>query len=772
MSGFNNNPVSYWTGSQRLVNPDDTSLPYFTGADDGAQCQASVAPDATSFNTGGNGGQNGFYFYESPGAQNPGTAPSAPTPPIVAGTPTGTTITVTTNAGFTGGKPAPQISFLYGTSNPPQKPFPAQVAFGSLYTGTVTDLIPNTTYYIASVASNPSGRAVSAATQTSTTSGQGTAPSPAPSVPILVSKTSTSITVSYNATTTGFPVPSFGVFVGKTTTPTVFVSASAAGSVYTATATGLTAGTTYYFQAVAQNGVPPNAVSAVSAGFTTSPTPPTSNLKTNLVVPFLIQGPRFNTPYPNALDYYINVDAVGCVLPIGGTSIVGLQKYGYMYGGSKTAPGVASNAGLCTSDQPASTAYGQVTASYLNPLQSAGCRLLTSWGGFYADILGLFGPYQPAGYPGTNPALTDVIKSFLYNYCGVTSATNPLNWSNQGYTTRFDGLVLDFENVGYGGNPNTTNQYPLPQSTLPVFPAAATSPTYAPYVSFGKTLVLTMYNLAPNVYLANAPVSLSINGDALNGARNGNVSAPNTALNTWFAFANSTTVPSAATYNNDISHNALNHHVNMSFMDDVFVQFYNEDPDNYLGGKNFANILAQWGYVALLAQSIGRKTPRINIGLARGTIIPGGSPAIASAQGPTPPLGNQTGPPYTYWYPQYATSSPPNSTSTSQNPQAWPNTSPTLDPVNLANAITQANTILQVAYNNPTLAPSAWCSGVGFWGAGQATLAAKAAYTKGDPLSPGAVLPALQTYCWAEASYPAPDPLWPGNTPIQSTLKK
>jgi len=269
--------------------------------------------------------------------------------------------------------------------------------------------------------------------------------------------------------------------------------------------------------------------------------------------------------------------------------------------------------------------------------------------------------------------------------------------------------------------------------------------------------------------LSNAPLSLSINGDALTALRGGNLCASNSALNTWFAFASSSTVPSAATYNAAASL-ALNHPEQMSYFDDVFVQFYNELPDRYLGGVYFANLLAQWGYVALRAQTYGRKKTRVNIGLARGNIIPGGSPAVASAQGPTPALDSLTAPPYEFFYPQYATVSPPNSTSAAQNAQYWPNTSPQLDPQHLATAITAANLILQTATGTPTLQPVEWCSGMGFWAGSVASASAQAVYTAGNLLSPGAVLPALQTYLWSDASYPSPAPLWPSHAPIINNL--
>lgn len=58
------------------------------------------------------------------------------------------------------------------------------------------------------------------------------------------------------------------------------------GPVYTATATGLTPNTTYYFSTIASNGVLPNQNSTVSAGFLTLPSTPTDLVAPG--VPFLV----------------------------------------------------------------------------------------------------------------------------------------------------------------------------------------------------------------------------------------------------------------------------------------------------------------------------------------------------------------------------------------------------------------------------------------------------------------------------------------------------
>jgi len=724
------------------------------------------------------------------GTYNPGNPTGPPTVPALGGVPTDTSMVVYFNGGFTGRFPNTYTFSIQTSANGVSgwsASSPATSVFGSLWSYIATGLAPSTAIYFRSVVSYNGVTFNSASSPAySTAASGGTAPAGTLGIPTLVSATSNSITVTYTgcSAVTGTAPITFGVLLTTSNTGSpvpIFISATVVGDVATATATGLVASQNYYFESIASNSVG-SISSTFSAAFQTASTPPpATKLKTNIVTPFLIQGPRFNVPYSQALDYYINVDAVGCFYTVGtNTRAQGNQLYGSMYGNSYVTGSQPNLAGFCIADQPYNEAFGPTSDAYLKNAQSRtnngqSVRLLASWGGFYADILGLFGPYQPAGYPGTNPSSIDVTKSFLFNFCGIASATNPLNWSRKGYTTYYDGLILDFECVGYGGNPNVGNQYPLPQSPLPSFPASATNATYTAYPQALADILTTWYTAAPTLYLGNAPVSLSINGDATGGARNGNISAANSALNTWFAFATSATVPSAGSYNATASL-ALNHPTQLSYFDDIFVQFYNENKDNYLGGGRFIKLQTQWGYVAILAQKLGRKKTLINIGLASGNIIPGynaqGNAIVPNAQGPTPQLDGEPGPPFTFWYPQYGAASPPNQTNPAAS-QTWPNTGPTLDAVNLENAISKANTILQNAFGNPSLIPSSWCSGTGFWAGGNASTTANQVYSgkSRSALSPGTILPATNVYLWSDASYPSPDPLWTAqNLPVNNRL--
>ena len=796
MSTFNDAPYSFMNGVNRLTGPVNLSnvASYVWDSASSLECDSTQVNQQSE---GAAGSSTYFYKLATTGGTPPQRAPAVPIVPVTPGT---TSMTVTFLAPADGAKPASTYSILYGTTTAPTTPLPAQqlVSGLALYGTTVTGLTPGTTYYFKSVAKNAYGAKISAVSRGYTTSsGGGTPPSGAPTVPVVSgTPTSSSITVTFDVSgVTGSPPPSFSILFGTTTTPSApAVATRVGGNTYTATAGGLLAGTTYYFKSVASNGNPPDAVSAVSTGIPTASAPPSGPLKTNVVVPFLIQGPRFGST-PGAwtgIDYFVNVDAVGATATLGTSNIGGQQVFAAMYSGTVGTPGDYSNgamppvpyAGGCFADQPfawLSTTGGtgsipNYSDTYLKGVQSAlasNGRVSACWGGFYADILGLFGPYQPTGYPGTNPSASDVVKSFLYNNCGITAGnTNPLNWvrtnstNTSNWTFYFQGLILDFENVG---NSNPLNSYPYAvPGAPPAFPAQATNPTYAPYIAELASICTTFYSIAPTLFFGNAPVSLSLIADQ----GTTNICASNSALNTWYAFPTATVPPTVASYNTTASL-ALNAPEQMSYFDDVFVQFYNESADYSLGGQYFTNLLACWGYVALQAQKKNRKKTTINIGLAHGDIIPGKNNAgvyVESGQGPTPQLGNPpntgSGAPYTYWYPQYATASPPNYTGTG----GWPNTSPTLDPTNLAAAITGATAILQNMTQNLNLVPSDWCSGMGFWAGGRATTGAQSVYTKTDPISPGPVLPALQTYCWADADYPAPNPLWAGNVPIVNRL--
>jgi hypothetical protein len=794
---WNNNPTSYTIGSQRLVNPADST--YFTGAASGALCKAGGAPDATEYS-------KGESFYQLAPANTSGQPPtSPPTVPALGSAPTQNTINVYVNGGFTGGNPRPVISFLYGTTPNPTTPFPAQNAFGSLFTGQFTGLTAGTTYYFKSVATNASGQQVSAAASYSTSSGGGVAPSPAPTVPAVSgTPTGSSITVQFDvAGVGGTPAPTFGVLIGRTQTPTIFIAAAlVSGTTYRATAVGLTAGTTFFFQSVAQNGVSPNAVSATSAGISTGPAPPTETLRSLCHQTFLVPIAPFiyqynptpppasqggNAPINAALTWLLSSDA-----PNGAAD----QTYGDFYCRSfidptqypytlSPAPTQFNTTGGCYNNN--GDDYSAVSNTYLNSINSQpNTKLIVSLGGFYADLLGMFGPYVvPGAVAGwVTPTSVNLIDSIAHVFYNNTSAPNPMGWARSGATgppastwgaQTWDGLNLDFENIGLGGRLITNNAWgdtqwppaltadrafvPSPSATI------GASPTlYSTYITAIKDMIVHHGTAYPDKILTSAPISLSINGTT-----NTNITCTQNAFGTWFAFPTKTTPATLANFNTAPS-DAMNHPSVLSYFDDIFIQFYNEAEDEYLGGANFVNLVQQWAVTVLEAQKLGRKNVRVNIGLGLGLVANITSPNPPPPPGfPTPGYGN-AGPTaawkqgnapagfFEYWYPQFATASPPNPT-----PADFPNISVSGDPTTLSQTLSTVTQNLQADY--PGVTTASWCSGAGFFAGFPATEMCKNVYTQSSQYYvPG--LPTGNTYLWADAFFPSPDPGWKNNVPI------
>lgn len=753
-----------------------------------------------------------------------GTAPSGPPgtyQPVVdtKNPPTDTTVNlILLNVKGLTGTPWPTTNLYYtpfdSSTTPgtfPGAPFipinlPPDYPTSTFVCPQIKGLLAGTEYYFQVVAVNgvsPNflGGVVSATTK-GTPSPTNTPPSKPPTVPNGSDVTATTINAIFDvAGITGNPTPAYSLgFSDVSGGPYTFLPATnKGGNTFGATVTNLKASTSYYLVSKAANGVSPDQVSAQSTTTTSAPPPPAGPLQTNVVLSFLLQGPRFGAT-PGAwtgIDYYINTSAAGAVYAIGATAASGQQLFASMYAGTVGDPGNVTGstppcqyAGSCIADVPFNALGGSTGSNYsdtyLQSIQSHMSnkgRVLACWGGYTADILGLFGPYLPKGYPGpAQPTSADVVKSFIGNYCGI-QGSNPLNWrrqnasGNSGYQFYFDGLVLDFENVGNGNN---LNSYPFASPANPPSSGELNRQSqYQGYIQALGDIPATYYQFAPDLFLGNAPVSLSIVSDQ----GQTNICAANTALGNWFPFLTATVPPTAGAYNSKDSL-ALNHPKQLSYMDDIFVQFYNEAAEYYLGGEYFSNLVACWGYVALEAQKLGRKKTTINIGLACGNIIPGNpkgvgttnpdgsvNKAIAAAQGPTPALNapgqsNPGTPPYTYWYPQYAAGQPPNNITNTAYDLVWPDIGPTKDAQHLAGAIEQANVILRTAQNNQNLQISDWCSGTGFWAASGATQMAQRIYTPSDPASPAPYMntpntfPASQVYCWSDASYPAPDPGW------------
>ena len=749
MSTWNNVPSAYFAGSQRLLN---NLLPAQVYAVDNTQADALTAQQIVN--------PLSLPYPSTPSAPTPGIPPTvAPGIPVcLPGDATGTTMKVQFDVGgVQGTEPITYTaSWILASEGANVGSVVATQAAGTIYTATkTTSLFPSEGYYLFSTASNAYGSKSSVNSGIFyTSSGTVTPPTGPPTVPVVSgTPTSSSITVTFDvAGITGNPSPFYNVLVGETTSPTLTVNATlVSGTTYTATASGLDANTFYYFKSVAANGVVPNAVSAVSAAIKTAAAPPVAPLISMAMVPFLIRGPRFNTPASAVLDWWINCDSVGY---LAGPPVVN-QTYGSYYAVTQTSnPSLYPyQSGLVIADQTG--APNQATNIYITNLQATGTKVNVSIGGFYADILGMMGPYSQAGIVAANPSAADLGNSIANIMLGITTATNPLGWAKTNWPTiSFDGINFDFENIGQGGNPGASNTYPLPQSPAPVFPAnlntniPGTAIPYSTYVTSLKTLLTTIRAAAPNKLITMAPLSASIYTSGL--TQN---TAVNNALNTWAAFATASTPPTLANYQptSGTGVDALLAPAQLALFDDLFVQFYNASADIYLGGANFANILAQWGFLCLYTQQVvpTSKNVRVNIGLAKG---------VDSSAPLSPP----------FYYPAYETASPPNPNATQPAGNTFPNIGPTVDAGNLNNALNQANTLLQASglTGAPSIQISDWCSGIGFWAGPEATQQCQECY---DFRTNGiADLPkGGYTYAWTNADYPAENPEWSTGLPIE-----
>jgi len=740
------------------------------------------------------------------GGRPSGIPPNTPTVPVLNGGAGSTAISIYfTHVGDTG---TPPITYtgLYSTSaTGTYSVCQFNNTSGNATVANATGLTPNTPYYFKARATNAYGGSTSSYAMF-TTASAGTAPSGPPTVPTNLGANSSAITVSFDTTgITGTAPITYSVVYGTTTSSFPFTSTDITpqgAGVYSCLATGLSSNTTYYFKSVATNSVG-SQQSAVSAGMTTDPPP---DLMTNLYMTFLTPTTGYGYYDPsnngslqptNSMNWILNSDA-----PNGTAS----QTYGDYWCSSvqsglsalSPVPTTLNGAGGCYNTNGDN--YTMVSNAYLQPIRdTAGVTLMLSLGGFYADLLGMFGPLlSPPG--GAAPGFTfgssvELMNSIAYTFYNVSTAPNPLGWSRASWgALEWKGLNLDFENIGYGGRVitngypnNRTVQYPtipgqVPGSTAgkPVFPADANTiipgqaggnVRYMDYIDAIRYMIVHHYNTyGGDFYLTTAPIAAAINGD-----QNTNITATQNALGTWFAFPSNTTVPSSATFNSAGS-NAMLHPTVLCYFDDVFVQFYNSDPANYLGGANFANLLAQWGYLALQAQAsgVGYTTTKINIGLAKGQV------SNITSQSTPPPVatygvgggGNagptavytpaaEPGPLYSSWYPQFATAAPPNASAF-----YFPDISEAGDAATLNAALAAANAILRTATARPTLNIVDWCSGVGCWAGAPALQMVKGMYDGTNANYVANLPPTGYASAWAEAYFPAVQPGWAGNVPV------
>jgi hypothetical protein len=337
----------------------------------------------------------------SPGGFTPPSA--APTVPVVSGTPSSTSITVTFDVTGITGNPAPTYSIVWGTTTSPTTLASATLVSGTTYTATVSGLSAATAYYFASRASNASGTLTSATSAAINTAAGGAAPSGPPTPPaVLGDPTQTTIIVVFDtAGITGAPTPTYSVVWGTTTTPTTPAPATLiSGTQYSATVGGLTANTTYYFASVASNSSGTQ-TSTPSAPITTAGAPPADGyVSTILAVGFF----TYESNY--ILDTATNVD-VGNWNPIDGTI---------------TYPATPAVTG----------------PQYLSSIKGNGSKVVLSMGGGQANATVLSTMF------GADDGIS-LAQSVNYAFFNGSSA-NPLSFNRTSWNGfAFDGIDLDIE---------------------------------------------------------------------------------------------------------------------------------------------------------------------------------------------------------------------------------------------------------------------------------------------------------------------------------------
>ena len=631
--------------------------------------------DTTVYSTGGS-------YYDVGG--NNGSPPSiVPSPPELNGNPTSSSIPVYFNTNGESGDPLATYYILYGLTNPPKTQLTVNRSFGTLYTANATGL--EGLYYFQSVATNSFGTKLSDISSFSTAPlpPSPTPPSASPTIPSLVSRTSTSITVQFDATgITGNPTPTFYAECNGLQIPTTFVS-----GLYQGTATGLQPSTSYNFTSVATN--PSGTTRSSAVPFSTSGS--STKLDTTCMVTFLVNGPNIYQTN-NYVNWYVNSDNS----PVYGDNYLTSQ------------PGQPSNiAGTMAFSTSGASATPQ-SGNYIAGLQAKGIKVCVSVGGYYYDMLGSINSVQKAN---------DFMQTVCYVLLGLgDSSWNKLGWNSAGFVTSsgsrvyFDGLNLDFENIGQGGNPNrSSGSGNLPAVPLPASPAVPDSGPYpSPQYDYMINTCAAICSAwgtygSPTKKFSMAPLSPATTLMTKN-------TAPTTALGNYQAFPTSTSGISTYNAGSGLGLQAQIHPTQLKFFDEVFVQMYNETPDYLPGGSSFTTILTQWGYLCKKAQDLGGKT-KVILGFATQDIQLG---------------------------------------------VVW---NPSTDPAFVNTALSDSNTALATQY--PGIQISDWCSGIGFWASPSGTTTLITEYGKASTSIPN--LPNVgNAMVWADADYvlSALDPLW------------
>ena len=207
------------------------------------------------------------------------------------------------------------------------------------------------------------------------------------------------------------------------------------------------------------------------------------------------------------------------------------------------------------------------TITYLKSLQTKGIKVICSIGGGGAPLNDMF--------PSAADAF-DFANTFASVLLGSSKAINSQNWKiSENFV--FDGYDLDIESNTFTSDICVTIVKKLKE--------------------FAPDKICMIAPMAPN-FFAGFPNGLNGNGS-------------------WYPYQNSTINNISGEFNTSSNENSLLHPTQLSLVNYVFVQFYNQGDGWYLGEGGFDNRLAGIAYTILKSKS----TCRLIFGLCSGDCV-------------------------------------------------------------------------------------------------------------------------------------------------------